>query len=123
MSKNCGAEDTIGCVCGMCEKPNPTNNSSIREEILSIVHLCACQCMNTDNLGKVERLEKLTVKELETLITIHTDQILDELESKLPKEKTSKPLYDFTNGQQVGWNNCLKEVKQTIKLYRGKSNE
>lgn len=38
--------------------------NQIEEEIQNIVHLCACQAMNTDDLERVEELEARTVKEL-----------------------------------------------------------
>lgn len=44
------------------------DKSLLPEEVLSIIHLCACQAMDTDDLEKVERLEKEAAQEIAKLL-------------------------------------------------------
>lgn len=112
-----------------------TNNSSIREEIKDYFNaLGMAEPWDYDRC--VEEYTNAIVK----LITIHTDQILDSIISELPKNQYPsylKPVTrknytgtletmseGFEKDHQSSWNGghnqAIKEVKETIKLYRGK---
>jgi uncharacterized protein (UPF0335 family) len=52
------------------------DKSLLPEEVLSVIHLCACQAMDTDDLEKVERLEEETAQLLTEVETILREFIL-----------------------------------------------
>ncbi len=97
------------------------NIDRLREEILSIVHLCACQAMDTDDLERVESLEETTVNELADLFKSHQQALLKRVVEELPKKKFVKEITKETvywANNYLGYNQALEEVILTIDKMR-----